>query len=89
MRWCRSHTKKRVTLMTPTGSAVWSGSVWNIEMHITCLCKAQDVGLCCAVLFVCSAARCSLRERTHKQCYRSMLFFFVFCSRDLSIIINF
>jgi hypothetical protein len=60
--------------MTPTGSAVWSGSVWNIEMHITCLCKSQDVGLCCAVLFVCFAARCSLKERTHKQCYRSMLF---------------
>jgi len=41
--------------MTPTGSAVWSGSVWNIEMHITCLCKAQDVGLCCAVCVLCSS----------------------------------
>jgi hypothetical protein len=38
------------------------------------LCWAM---LCCAVLFVCFAARCSLRERTRKQCYRSVSFCYV------------
>jgi hypothetical protein len=60
--------------MTPTGSAVWSGSVWNIEMHVTCLCKAQDVGLCCAVCMLCSSL---LVKGKNTQCYRNMLFCYV------------
>jgi hypothetical protein len=74
--------------MTPTGSAVWSSSVRNIEMHITCLCKVQDVRLCCAVLFVCFAARCSLREE-HANSVTEACHFVMFCRGDLSIIINF
>jgi hypothetical protein len=67
-------------------SVVGSRAQHRSAQKVVCV---RDRPWSCSLLFARFAAGCSVRQRTRKQCYKTMPFSVMFCNGNLSVIVNF